>query len=487
MNSKNHILIVEDTLSLALLYQRQLKAEGYNVTVADNGYDALTTIRQNIPDLILLDLGLPDMDGADILEAMQNIDSAPPVIVITADSSLPSAVNAMRLGALDYIVKPFSESRLVVTVRNALEREQLKANLRAIEEVLPKEGFQGFIGASTAMQAVYATIQNVAHSSASVFITGESGTGKEVAAQAIHDVSKGTSAPFVAINCGAIPHDLIESEIFGHKKGAFTGAIADRLGAARAAHGGTLFLDEICEMRLDLQTKLLRFLQTRTVQPVGSEKAEVVDLRVICATNRDPFEEVLAGRFREDLYYRLNVIPLELPPLRTRGRDVLDLADYFLKIYGKEEKKKFKGLSSDAKHRLMSRRWPGNVRELQNVIRQVSVMAASGEIAASAIPPDKTTHQPDSTPAPQPVPTGDTTAAKIAADYAADTHPSGSVDGGMDSALAALINDGSLAEIERHIIEERITRYADSLPQAAKSLGLSPSTLYRKRDTWDKP
>ncbi len=342
-------LVIEDTLSLAMLYKAQLEKNGFQTEIRDTGAAALEELAMRDYSIILLDLGLPDMDGLEILEYLAGVGKAGLAVITTADASLKRVIEAMRLGAADYLVKPFSEERLVTTAKNAAEKHSLSQKITRIERALPKKKFEGFVGSSTAMQAVYNIINNVSASKATVFITGESGTGKEVTAEAIHNAGRGKSAPFVAVNCGAIPRELFESELFGHKKGSFTGAIADYAGAARRAHGGTLFLDEVCEMELDLQTKLLRFLQTETIQPVGASKTEQVDVRVVCATNRNPLLEVRAGRFREDLFYRLNVIPIELPPLRERGEDALAIAEHFLNYYGELEQKQFDGFDTEAK------------------------------------------------------------------------------------------------------------------------------------------
>ena len=318
--------MVEDTISLATLYHSHLEAEGFQVDAAETGAQARRFFADNDYDAVLLDLGLPDVSGIDLLAELREGQSRASVVIITANASISMAVQAVRQGAYDYLIKPVARDRLVTTIKNALERTTLKQALKTSPSRETDGTFHGFIGASDAMLNVYQKIKSVAQSKASVFITGESGTGKELCAEAIHALSPRAAGPFVAINCGAIPKDLMESEIFGHLKGSFTGAIADREGAASMADGGTLFLDEICEMDLALQTKLLRFLQTGLIQRVGSASTEKVDIRVICATNRAPLQEVQAGRFREDLYFRLHVLPVHLPPLRQRGNDTLLIA-----------------------------------------------------------------------------------------------------------------------------------------------------------------
>jgi two-component system repressor protein LuxO len=460
-------LIIEDTLSLAMLYKAQLDKNGFQAEIRDTGQAALDALGQSDYSVILLDLGLPDMDGLEILDYLAGANKAGSAVITTADASLKRVIEAMRLGAADYLVKPFSEERLVTTAKNAAEKHSLSQKITRIERALPKKKFEGFVGSSTSMQAVYNIINNVAASKATVFITGESGTGKEVTAEAIHNAGRGKGTPFVAVNCGAIPRELFESELFGHKKGSFTGAIADYAGAAKRADGGTLFLDEICEMELDLQTKLLRFLQTETIQPVGGSKTEQVDVRVVCATNRNPLAEVKAGRFREDLFYRLNVIPIELPPLRERGDDVLAIAEHFLKYYGELEQKDFNGFDEGAQKIISHRRWSGNVRELQNAVRQVSVMLDGGMVSATDIPQE----------------IDPTLIGNMIEDGA--NHRESLISGTVtDQPMSDMFETETLAELERLIIERRI-ELKGSIPKAATSLDVSPSTIYRKQENWD--
>jgi len=490
------ILIVEDTTSLAYLYKSFLEKDAHTVSIVETGADALLALKRRDFDLIILDLLLPDMDGFDILRTMAKDGISTPVIVSTSDGSVERATEAMRIGAVDFLVKPFNEQRLVVTVRNVLDQIRLKTDVCRLQEAAPKADFGGFVGASAAMRAVFSTITNVASSKATIFITGESGTGKEVAAEAIHNTGRGSKAPFVAVNCGAIPHSLFESEVFGHKKGSFTGAIADYDGAAVRANGGTLFLDEICEMDLDLQTKLLRFLQTSMVQPVGGRTPVKVDVRIICATNRDPVSEVQQGRFREDLYYRLNVIPLEMPPLRERGDDVVRLAEHFLSRYGADEGKTFDGFDAGAKAALLTRPWVGNVRELENLIRQVAVLAPAGTVDAANLPAVQTS------PVQPPIPDTAAMAGTVSNAYSAaaghnvqsygqaqlhssmTAMPQGSAGAGAIPDIASASLSGTLTEIEHKIVEARIAHMDGNITQAAQSLGISPSTIYRKRENW---
>lgn len=461
------VLIVEDTGSVAKVMQNWLSKAGITAEIAESGEQALSHIEHGSIRTILLDLQLPDMNGLELLDIIQQRELEISVVVVTSSGSITTAVDAMRRGAYDFIVKPASQERLLTTTKNALEREVLQKAVRDIRSTFKKGDHHGFIGSSLPMIAVYKTIEAVARSKASVFVTGESGTGKEVCAQAIHNASPRNKAPFIALNCAAIPKDLIESEIFGHIKGSFTGATSDRVGAAVSANGGTLFLDEICEMDLDLQSKLLRFLQTGTVQKVGSDKLEKIDVRIVCATNRSPIIEVEEGRFREDLYYRLHVVPIELPPLRVRESDVIEIGLDLLSNFSKEEDKDFKKFASDAEDALLNHNWPGNVRELQNVLRNAIILNDGEEITASML--NFATRVPKSS--------GDEHTLSISANGAPNmTHGDGSI--------FAINLEKPFADIEREIIEAAINACDGSIPKASEMLQLSPSTIYRKKESW---
>lgn len=369
----------------------------------------------------------------------------------------------MRDGVFDFIEKPCNADRLLFTFWNALKMRRVQ-NLVDASEV--RQQYCGFVGSSPSMQAVYQIIGNVAVSRATVFITGESGTGKEVCAQAIHRKSPRFDKPFVTLNCAAIPKDLLESELFGHVKGAFTGAYTERQGVAAQAHGGTLFLDEIGEMDLSIQSKMLRFVQTGTFQKVGGSKLESVDVRLVCATNRDPLKEVEAGRFRADLYYRLHVIPIHLPRLADRGEDVLLIANRFLSEFSVEEGKTFIGFDSEAEAKLRAYNWPGNVRQLQNIIRNIVVLHQGGLVTSDMFPHPllsrsvevNTAHLPSPDPGSevrQPAP--------------------------KSSALQAI---RPLWLEEKEIIERAIDLCGGNIPKAAALLEISPSTIYRKRLSW---
>ena len=387
-------------------------------------------------------------------------------IVMTAHGSVDKVVDAMRLGAHDFIAKPVDAERLKVTLRNTLQFRQLNMLVSRYQNEFQRERFEGFVGASLAMQQIYRTIETAASSRATIFITGESGTGKEVCAEAIHRLSGRKEQEFVALNCAAIPKELMESEIFGHVKGAFTGAVSDRVGAAGRAHGGTLFMDEVCEMDLELQSKLLRFLQTGCFQKVGSSTTECVDVRIVCATNRDPLLEVREGRFREDLYYRLHVIPVHLPPLRERGDDVLRIADKLLLDYAAEEGKPFRRFAEPARQMLLNYPWPGNIRQLQNLIRHVVVLNDGIEVQAEMMP--KAMLGESTTPV-------------------TPCRPEGSIPSPVrphQNVTASPIRP--LAEVEREAIMQAIAFCNDNVPQAARLLKVSPSTLYRKLQGWQQ-
>ncbi|SDH89185.1 sigma-54-dependent transcriptional regulator [Roseospirillum parvum] len=460
------VLLVEDTPPLARVYQEYLSDEPYRMWLAETGRAALARLKEAPPAAVILDLKLPDMDGLDILRHIRQQRLPAAVVVITAHGSVSNAVSAMQAGADDFIVKPFTAERLIYTLRNALERRHLSEQVDELKANIQRRAYGGFIGSSLAMQAVYTIIDNAAASRASVFITGDSGTGKEVCAEAIHARS-GRTGRLVALNCAAIPHELLESEVFGHVKGSFTGAVADREGAAALANGGTLFLDEICEMDLSLQAKLLRFIQTGSFQKVGSGAAQRVDVRFVAATNRDPWTEVEAGRFREDLYYRLNVIPLHLPPLKDRDGDVVEIARDLLARFAEEEGKTFTALSAEAEALLLGYPWPGNVRQLQNAIRNAVVLnngplLEAGMLAAAL----------------------ERMGGPLAGGEGAPAAPSPSSGANGTPPLPPVA--GSEADIqpmwrvELAHIRRALALCGNNVPRAAARLEMSPSTIYRR-------
>ena len=446
-SSQKTVLIIEDRPSIASAYRAHLEAEGYSCRLAATAGAAAEILNTTAPFAALLSLELPGCDATELISRWTALTPQTAIIAIAANASINAAVDAVRAGAWDYLVKPVSRNRLITTLNNATG--QTTTRPREAAPTTSNQPTTTMLGSSAAMADLHRQITAIAASSAPAFITGESGTGKELCAEAIHCASARAGKPFVALNCGAIPRDLMESEIFGHLKGAFTGAISDREGAAAAADGGTLFLDEICEMDLHLQTKLLRFLQTGTIQPVGSPHVRKVNIRIVCATNRTPQTEVAEGRFREDLFFRLHVLPVALKPLRARGNDVIELAQDFVAQFTREEHKQFTSLGDCAVERLRAHHWPGNVRELQNVIRQAIVLHDGPVLEAAMLP-----------------------------DYLG-------MPAGPDTQASSAMLDGRLLwQIERDVIEAAISRFAGSIPKAADALGISPSTIYRKRENW---
>lgn len=467
MKDNAKILMVEDSQSLAAIYHSYLCTEDVETLIVGDLQSAKEEWQRFQPDLVLLDVELPDGNGLDLLTDRPNEDHEADVIVMTAYGSTDSAVEAIDLGAVDYLSKPFDADRLKVTISNALKNRQLRNTVNEYSS-MDRRQYCDFIGKSLPMQSVYRIIDSVAPSKATAFIVGESGTGKELTASAIHEMSPRSDKPFHAINCGAIPRELMESELFGHVKGAFTGATSQRDGAASIANGGTLFLDEICEMDLELQKKMLRFIQTGEFQRVGSNTVERADIRFVCATNRDPLEEVREGRFREDLFYRLHVVPIQLPPLRVRGEDIIDIAETFLTKYATNDQKDFVGLSEDAKEILISHSWPGNVRELQNTIQQ-AVVLNNGELLTS-----------------QMISISQAPAARTSP--ANGTPPVEDSMGGQHRTIAFTPRKEiqPLWLVERKAIEQAIDSCDGNVNRAAGLLEVAPSTIYRKLQTWQE-
>jgi DNA-binding NtrC family response regulator len=375
------ILVVEDENAIRLALKGLLGREGYEVELASDGEGAIAMQQGHVYDLVLTDLALGrGASGMDVLKAVKEGRPETAVVMITAHGSEKIAVEAMKAGADDYVPKPFDNDELRVVVRRALERHRLERENRLLLEQIQREyGFDKLVGSGKAMGQIFSTMQKVAETDLSVMVRGESGTGKELVAQAIHNTSNRKHKPFVAVNCAAINRELVESELFGHEKGAFTGADSRRTGRFEAADGGTIFLDEIGDMAPETQAKVLRVLEERKLERVGSTRSIDVDVRVISATHRDLEEEVASGKFREDLYYRLKVVALELPPLRERTEDIPTLADRFLDQVAERLGRRRKRLSDAALARLTTHTWPGNVRELRNVLEQAAVLAP-GEV-----------------------------------------------------------------------------------------------------------
>lgn len=453
------VLLVEDATELVRLYRGYLAQEAIELEHAASGRAALARIAAAPPEVLLLDLRLPDMDGREVLSRIASDDLPTRVLVMTAYGDVEVAVEAMRLGACDFLTKPFTATRLRRAVSDALRRNGCGFAVLAKESPAERADFEGFVGTSPAMAAVYRAIENAARSKAAVFVSGETGTGKELCAQAVHNRSPRRDKPFIALNCGAIPKDLMESEIFGHARGAYTGATQSRAGAAKLAHGGTLFLDEICEMEPGLQAKLLRFLQSGSFRPLGSDRTETVDVRLICATNRNPLEEISSGRLREDLYYRIHVVPVRLPPLRERRADILPIARHFLATFAREEGAGFEAFTPAAEARLEACDWPGNVRQLQNAVRSALVLHQGRVVTADMLSGllDR--------PCPPQRPMNGT---------------------GTGHAVAGNGTVRPLRAVEKELIESAIARCGGNVVEAAKLLEISPSTIYRKRIGWEQ-
>mgnify|MGYP000731850302 CR=1 FL=1 len=382
MTSKPSVLVVDDDNGHRLMLEALLGKWGYRVQSAANGVQAVEKVREGPFDAVLMDIRMPDMDGITALKGIKSYNPAVPVVLMTAYSAVESAVEALKSGAYDYLIKPLDFDVLKLTLSRTLEHSRLKAEN---SQLRAESRSRAIVGNSPSIRRMQEMIETVAPSDATVLIIGKSGTGKELVARSIHQLSSRADGPWVAVNCAALSENLLESELFGHEKGAFTGADKRREGRFLQASGGTLFLDEIGEIPLQMQVKLLRALQQREIQRVGSDETISVDVRIVAATNRDLAEEIRAGRFREDLYYRLNVVPIEIPPLRERKRDIRPLVESFLKDMNKKYRyqKRFAGAAMEI---LYSYVWPGNVRELKNVVEQAVILSAGDEIQPSELP-----------------------------------------------------------------------------------------------------
>ena len=392
----HNVLVVDDEPKLCDLLSSALSQNDVQVFTAGNGLQALAILEQQDIDLVISDWRMPGMDGPQLLAEVKQRYPQLPVIVMTAYSTVKNAVQSMRNGAYDYIAKPFDIDELDITVNKALQfRDILRDNARMRAELDEHQHVDSLIGDSPSFRRVLQAIDSVRDSSATILLTGESGTGKEMVARAIHKHGNRADKPFVAVNCAAIPEGLLESEMFGHRKGAFTGAVADRVGRFLQADKGTLFLDEVGDMPLALQAKILRALQERVIEPVGDPRERKVDVRVIAATNKNLLEAVANKEFREDLYYRLNVFPIPLPALRERVEDIAPLARHFAHSLGATAGKRITGFSPDALQAMAEYNWPGNIRELQNCVERATIVATSQTIEDSDLPPYLFTPQPN--------------------------------------------------------------------------------------------
>jgi len=387
MSVNGRILVADDEGIIREVLSLLLSSASYEVDLAENGSQALEMIRDRDYGVLLLDLMMPDIDGLQVLEELKKTENSPVPIVLTAFASIDKAVKATKLGAYDFVAKPFKNDELLLVVKNAMEHRRLvEENLRLKKSLRERYSFQNIVGKSAVMQQVFDLIAQVAPRRSTVLIQGESGTGKELVAKAIHASSGRADAPFVAINCGNIPPDLLESELFGHVRGAYTGATSSKKGLFEAADGGTLFLDEVATISLEIQAKLLRVIQEREFRRLGSLENTKVDVRIIAATNSELEAAVRQGTFRDDLYYRLNVIVIKIPLLRERADDIPLLAEHFIKKYAAENQRSGLYIEPSAMKVLMDYDWPGNVRELENVIERAVVLSPSNSIAADLFP-----------------------------------------------------------------------------------------------------
>ncbi len=449
-NQQGRVLIVEDDQDLRELLSAGLAVHGFEIQKAPSAEVALPLIDETRFDVILVDLNLPGMSGLELCSRVVSEGNSS-VVIMTAFASIKSAVEAMRAGAYDYILKPLDVDAVAMRLSRVVKERRIHEEARRLRDVVhPSSGFGGLTGSSTPMQKVYDLLARAAPSEASVLITGESGTGKELAARAIHDHSNRRDGPFVALNCSAVPEQLIESELFGHAKGSFTDARSDRVGLFAQANGGTLFLDEIGEIPSPMQAKLLRALEERQVRPVGSNREMEIDVRIVAATNRDLEAWAEQGRFREDLYFRINVIHAQLPPLRSRGTDVLLLAQFFLRRFSAQEAKEVSGIDPVAAQRLCDYDWPGNVRELRNCIERAVALTRYEELSLEDLP--------------ERIRTFKRSHVVVASDDPTELVP--------------------IEEVERRYIMRVLEAVGGSKTAASKILGLDRKTLYRRLERY---
>jgi DNA-binding NtrC family response regulator len=387
MGANRRILVADDEEIMRDVLSDLLSSESYKVDLAENGFQALEMIREREYEVILLDLMMPELDGLQVLERLKTMENSPMAVVLTAFGSIEKAVKATKLGAFDFITKPFKNDELLLSVKNAMEHHRLvQENQLLKKSLLERYGFQNIIGKSAVMQQVFDLIAQVAPRRSTVLVQGESGTGKELIAKAIHAASDRANAPFIAINCGNIPSELLESELFGHVRGAYTGATSAKKGLFEVADGGTLFLDEVATISMEIQAKLLRVIQEREFRRLGGLENIKIDVRIIAATNIDLQTAVRQGAFRDDLFYRLNVIVIKIPPLRDRSEDIPLLSEHFIKKFSDENQRESLSLEPSAMKVLMDYSWPGNVRELENVIERAVVLSPGNAIMADLFP-----------------------------------------------------------------------------------------------------
>ncbi len=452
ISNMEKVIVVDDDTAILRFAAFHLKRMGCDpVELSDGAALTPEIIIAERPSAILIDMLMPGRSGLDTLEALHPSFESVPFIMMTAHGSIETAVEAMRRGAFDFISKPLDPTRLEIAVNHAIRTTQMSRKLAELAtSARGRNEYHEMVGGNESMRKIYDTIEVVAPSNATALITGESGTGKELVARALH-AAGGRKGPLIEVNCGAIPSELIESELFGHEKGAFTGASARRTGAAENADGGSLFLDEICELPLNMQVKLLRFLQERYIQRVGGNEKITIDARIISATKKDPLEEVREGRFRDDLFYRLNVIPIHIPPLRHRADDIPALCDRFLRRICEENGVPFKGVRPDAMEILMRHTWPGNIRELKNTIERIAIMNRSGSITSAMIPENIVEEAKKNRPLPVSL--------------------SGSASGAEEII--------PFEQVKRETFERAIRICGGNVVEAAKKLGVGYNTIYR--------
>jgi DNA-binding NtrC family response regulator len=443
MTSHERILVVDDEEQMRDLLAKVLERKGYQVSVCGDGTEAVAFLEKEPVDLVVTDVRMSGLNGMEALRAIKELNPEVVVIIMTAFGSIDQAVQAVKDGAYDYINKPFKIDEILLTIEKALDERRLRHEVSSLrQELRTRYHFENLIGKSHAMQEIFGLIEQVAGSRSTVMIYGKSGTGKELVAKAVHYNSPRSAKAFVAVNCAAIPSELLESELFGHEKGSFTGAIATKVGKFEHATGGTLFLDEIGHMRIDLQAKILRALQEREVERVGGTRTIKIDVRVIAATNRDLKKAIEEGTFREDLYYRLNVVPITLPDLKDRQEDIPLLANHFVQKFAQESNPAIREISKEAMAILMSHTWPGNVRELENVIERAVTLGRGPAIEARDLP----------------------------AHLAGGTHP-------VERAFA---KEATLEDLEKDYIAMVLRRTKGHQIRAASILGIDRRTLYRK-------
>ena len=443
MSSHERILVVDDEEQMRDLLAKVLERKGFQTSVCGDGTEALAFLEKEPVDLVVTDVRMPGLGGMEALRAVKELNPDIVVIIMTAFGSIDQAVQAVKEGAYDYINKPFKIDEMLLTIEKSLDERHLRHEVSALrQEIRTRYHFENLIGKSRPMQEVFGLIEQVAGSRSTVMVYGKSGTGKELVAKAVHYNSPRSTKNFVTVNCAAIPAELLESELFGHERGAFTGAIATKVGKFELATGGTLFLDEVGSMRLDLQAKILRALQEREVERVGGSRTIKIDVRVIAATNRDLKKAVEEGAFREDLYYRLNVVPITLPDLKDRPEDIPLLANHFVQKFGQESNSGIREISKEAMAILISHTWPGNVRELENVIERAATLGRGPAVQPSDLPPH--------------------------------------LAGGTNPLERALAKEATLEDLEKDYIAMILRRTKGHQIRAASILGIDRRTLYRK-------